>query len=81
MKNEESKIKLENEQKAVDKVEEALGSPKTVSLVEKETKHLILDFDETEENLRGLVRYLKDKNYNFKQIYLVKREDGGYDYE
>ena len=81
IKNEEAKIKLENEKKAVEKVEEVLGAPKVVSTAESETKHLILDFDETEENLRELVRYLKDKNYNFKQIYLVKREDGGYDYE
>ncbi len=49
--------------------------------VQAEPKHLIIDFEATEDELKELVIYLKTKNYKFKQVFLTKRKDGGYDYE
>ena len=82
-------IKQKEEQARVQEVNQApktkvnfngggLYAPKRV---QAEPKHLIIDFEATEDELKELVIYLKTKNYKFKQVFLTKRKDGGYDYE
>lgn len=84
--------KLQKQKEKQARVQEVNQAPKTKvnfnggglyapKRVQTEPKHLIIDFEATEDELKELVIYLKTKNYKFKQVFLTKRKDGGYDYE